>query len=156
MSLGIFIKLMSSITIKKLYSKWDQLKEEAKQDCPKLNFSAMQQNFNLSDKNIKWLNYQQDWEQALIGVEIKRKNVKRELTLYYRGYDPTDSFELRLETKDELALFIESDERYEDILEQATIVKGLIIYCEDVIDKLKSKSFEIKNYIEWMKYCSGS
>lgn len=100
---------------------------------------------------MKWLGYFQDWQRVFISLEIKRKQIKRELTEYYKVES-----NLRLDTKDEMSLFIETDDRYVHLLEQTQIVKSMLIFCETVMDKLRGKSFEVKNWIDWSKFQSGA
>ena len=138
-------------TITRLYDKWNDLKTQAKEDCKNLNISNLEQDFDLVGHSIKWLNFFQDWKRVLITLEIKRKKIKRELTEYYRL-----EYNMRLETKDELLLFIETDDKYISILEQTQIVNSILIFCESVLDKLKMKSYEIKNWIDYQKFINGN
>lgn len=141
----------NSNTTSRLYEKWTDLKEQSRTDCSAINISNLQQDFNLAGLNMKWLGYFQDWQRVFISLEIKRKQIKRELTEYYKVES-----NLRLDTKDEMSLFIETDDRYVHLLEQTQIVKSMLIFCETVMDKLRGKSFEVKNWIDWSKFQSGA
>lgn len=134
-----------------LYDKWSDLKEQAKQDCKEINKSKLQQDFNLAGLNIKWLNYQNDWKKIYLHLSSKLMVMKREKTRYYKI-----DYDMKFDTKDELELFINSDEEYISLREKVLIVEAIIDYCEKVLDKLKSKQFEIKNWIDWQKFISGN
>jgi hypothetical protein len=138
-------------TLSRLYNKWEDLKEQAKEDCTGIHRDKLEQDFNLAELNIKWLNYQQDWQRVLISLESKRKRVNRELIEYYKM-----EYKMKFDTKDELYLFIETDEKYMSHLEQVQVVKAIVTYCIEVIDKLKGKSWEIKNWIDWNKWMTGA
>lgn len=142
---------MKDSTLSRLYDKWEDLKSQAKSDCTGINRDRLEQDFNLADLNIKWLNYQQDWQRILFSLESKRKRVNRELIEYYKL-----EYNMKFDTKDELFLFIETDDKYVSLLEQVNVVKALVTYCVDVIDKLKGKSWEIKNWIDWSRWKTGA
>ena len=110
-------------TISRLYEKWENLKNQAKNDCSPIDKYKPDNNFNLSELYIKWLNYQQDWQRVFLSIESKRKQMYRELIHYYRM-----DYDMRLDTKDELNLFIETDDRYVLLLEQSKIIKMIILY----------------------------
>lgn len=138
-------------TLSRLYLKWEDLKVKAREDCKAINLSKLEQEFNLSGLSIKWLNYQQDWQRVLLSLEIKRKRVNRELIEYYKL-----EYNMKFDTKDELNLFIETDEKYVSILEQTQVVKAMVGFCIDVIDKLKAKSWEIKNWLDYQRWITGA
>lgn len=137
-------------TLSRLYGKWEDLKSQAKKDCCSIRKDQLEQDFDLAGLNIKWLNYQHDWQRVKITLESKRKKIRRELTEYYKMES-----NMRFDSKDELALFIETDEKYVSILEQTTVVKAMIEYCIDVIEKLRLKSWEIKNWLDYQRWVTG-
>lgn len=136
--------------IKEMHTKWDDLREKAKVDCSGINKDNMLNDFNLANMNIKWLNLLQDWAQYFIKLEGTRKSIKRELTEYYRLH-----YSLKMESKEQLELFIDTDPKYEFILLKTMVVKAIMKYCEDVLEKLKSKQWEMKNFVDYQKFIHG-
>lgn len=137
-------------TLSRLYSKWEDLKVQAKKDCISIRKDQLEQDFDLAGLSIKWLNYQHDWQRVRISLESKRKKIQRELIEYYKMES-----NMRFDTRDELTLFIETDEKYVSILEQTTVVKAMIEYCITVIDKLHAKGFEVKRWLDYQKWITG-
>jgi len=139
--------------IEEIKKHWETLKKEAKED---LDFSpeGMEFRFDLTQVTIKWLGYLQDWKKLYINYEKKRKNLQKELLLFYK-YRTKGGYEFNLETKDEVTLFIETDERYEVIYEKCQLVYAIMEYCTEVMDKSKNKVWEIKNWIEYQKLIHG-
>jgi len=138
------------MNIEQIYNKWDDLKKQAAEDCKAINKAKLDQEFNLSELQMKWLNYHADWQRVYFIIENKRRKLKRELYEYYKI-----DFNIKIDTKDDLTLFIESDEKFVEILNSSQIVKSIVTYCENVIDKLKTKAWEIKNWIDYQKWVSG-
>jgi hypothetical protein len=82
--------------------------------------------------------------------EEKRKKHYRTLYEFYQ----TD-YPLKLSTKDEYNLFIESDPAYVDHYAITQTVKEVIQYIDSIIDTLKNKQWEIKTYLEYQKFING-
>ena len=139
---------MSKIEL--LHEKWDELKKQAKADCSKIDISNLEQDFNLSSMHIKWLNYQQDWIRAMIKMESAARQIKREVTEFYK-YEYEGTFD----SKDQFQLFVETDKRYIELHERCQVIKAIANYCENVCDRLKSKGWEIKSWIDYQKFIHG-
>ena len=134
-----------------LYARWAELRAQAKQDCSAINQTDLRKkDFNLADHHIKWLNHMYDWKEKYIKLEKMRKELYRELFEFYR-----DEYPHRLDRKEDLQLFIESDERYSMLNEKVQIIKGIITYSEGVCDKLKQKQWEIKAFIDYVTFMEG-
>lgn len=141
--------MSKSLTI--LYERWADLREQAKEDCSAIDQTDLRnKDFNLADSNIKWLNHLYDWKEKWIKLEKLRKISYREMYEFYR-----DEYNHRLDRKEDMQLFIESDERYIELNEKVQIIKGIISYCEGVSDKLQQKQWEIKAYIDYLKFMEG-
>lgn len=133
-----------------LQLKHDELKKEATVDCQPIN----QKNLNLNDFNktaleVKWLNYRSDYVRMAQKHRAFLKAMYRELYEFY-----TFDYNLKL-SKEQIQTFIETDERYSQILDRALVLENIVDYCSDILDKLKNKGFEIKNYIDYNKWIKG-
>lgn len=135
--------------LSKIYVKYKELKTEATEDC-KFDKSDLTKSFGITQLLIKWINKKTQWTDVYRDLEAKRKKAYRKAYEFYK----TD-FPLSLTTKEEYSAFIDSDAEYSDFLNQCLVVKEIIQYIDFVIEALKSKSWEIKNYIEWLKFKNG-
>lgn len=133
----------------KIQEKLQELKKEAKEDC----FIDKTRLFDTFNTVIleKWIRKRVEWSKLSRAFEEKRKDKFRSLYQYYK----TD-FELKLSSKEEYQLFIESDSTYVLILSLCLSTKEVLKYIDDVIDAIKSRGWEIKNYMEYMKFISGN
>lgn len=135
--------------LEKIYLKFKMLKDEAKVDC-KFDKETMADAFNNAVTISKWIVYKTEWARVHRDYEEARKKIYRKLYEYYQT-----EYRLKLNTKDEYNLFIESDPQYTEELSKSLVTKEAIQFIDSVIDTLKTKGYEIKNYIEWEKFKNG-
>ena len=135
--------------LEKIYKKYGELKAEAKIDC-EIDRQNLDAGFNVTMNLIKWITKKTDWSKKLREFESKRKDAYRKSYTYYQT-----EFPLKLSTKDEYALFIESDMTYVEHYNNSLVVKEIVGYCDSVIDTLKNKQWEIKNVITWEMFKQG-
>ncbi|NCP97758.1 hypothetical protein GW796_05895 [archaeon] len=140
---------MKETMIEKLYKKFSELREEAVEDC-KFIRTELDNSFNNTNKIIKYINLKCEWNRVNRKFELERKQKYRKLYEFYQ----TD-YPLKINTKDEYQLFIESDSEYYDIQSKSQITKEIIIYIDSVLDALKGRGYEIKNCLEWEKFKNG-
>jgi len=133
----------------KIYKKFDALKKEADIDC-KFDKIKMTDAFNGSQDIMKWITKKSEWSRVFRDLEIKRKKAYRKAYEFYQT-----EFTLKLSTKEEYTLFIESDVNYVDHMQISAIVKEIILYIDSVLLALKTKGYEVKNYIDWRKFTNG-
>lgn len=137
-------------TLTRLYSKWEDLKGQAKQDCCSIRKDQLEQDFDLAGLSIRWLNHQHDYQRLFMSLEAKRRRTQRDLTEFYKMES-----NMRFDTKDEMLLFIETDERYISILEQSKVAECIVKYCISVLDKLHAKGFEVRRWIDYQQWIHG-
>lgn len=134
-----------------LYDRWAELRKESKLDCSSITQTDLRiKDFNLADVNGKWLNYLYEWKELFIRQEQARKKVYREMYEWYR-----DEYPHRLDKREDMQLFIESDERYLVLNEKVQIIQGIISFCEGVSKNLQQKQWEIKAFIDYVKFMEG-
>ena len=110
----------------------------------------MIKSFGTTQHLVKWINKKSEWSRVFRDLESKRKDAYRKAYEFYQ----TD-YPLKLSTKDEYTLFIESDINYVEHMNVSLVVKEILQYIDSVIETLKSKSWETKNYLEWIKFQNG-
>jgi hypothetical protein len=99
---------------------------------------------------MKWINKKMEWGQLQRFQEEIRKKKFRTLYEFYK----TES-NLKITTKDEMMLFIESDINYLEIFNICTEIKEVMKYLDETIDALKAKSFERKDWITYQMFING-
>jgi hypothetical protein len=135
--------------LEKIYTKFKDLKIEADKDC-KFNKADIDNSFTTTNSLIKYINKKTEWNSVYRKFESERKDNYRKLYEFYQ----TD-FPLKLNGKDEYQLFIESDPAYVDIFERCLVVKEILVFIDSTIETLKSRQWEIKEFINWAKFSNG-
>ena len=92
--------------------------------------------------------------------EIEMRRLIREKWLYYKGKAPSSvykelPFDLKLTTKEEINMFIESDEDICKLQYKIDYIEQLISFLEGVLRQIGNRNFQIKNAIEWEKFKNG-
>ena len=135
--------------LKQILDKLEILRAKSKEDCnfSKDNFIS---NFGNTDKIFYYMNEKLDWLKVKSFLEIKLNNKLKNLLDFYR----TES-KLKLNSVEQ-KVYIETDENYIQIKEQLNYVNEAIIFIDGVIDILKRKSFEMKQYLDYQKFINGA
>ena len=133
----------------KIYTKYKELKERADIDC-KFDRSQIENSFDTTTKKIWWINQKTEWQKVFREFERQRKDQYRTTyEFYYRD------FPIKLNSKEEYQLYIESDPAYINIYTICQVVKEIISYIDSVLDTLKDRAWEIRNAIEYQKFING-
>lgn len=142
-------KLNNEEVLEKLISKTKNLKEKAEEDC-RFDKSNLDSAFDNTNKLIYWINIKSEWTKVQREFERQRKDQYRKTYEFYQ----TD-FPLKLSTKEEMTLFIESDTSYQPIFIICSVVRDTLAYIDSVIDILKSRAWEIKTALDYEKFKNG-
>jgi len=135
-----------------------RLRTEAAEDCKPINQADLNLNdFNKSALEIKWLNYRADYKADYQKQISFQKKMYRELFEFY-----TFDYNLKL-NREQINTFIETDDRFGHIMDRALVLENIVDYCidfivdycSDLLERLKNKGFEVKNYIEYNKWMAG-
>jgi len=140
---------MTETMLDKIYKKYKEVKEEAIIDCT-LDRTNLDTGFNVTMNLAKWITKKTEWNRKLIEFEDKRKKAYRKSYEYYQTEYP-----LKLTTKDDYTLFIETDMEYVEHMNNAKVIKEIIQYIDSIIDTLKNKQWEVKNIITWEMFKNG-
>jgi hypothetical protein len=133
----------------KIKEKFKSLKQEAENDCS-FDKKQMDKHFNNTYTTMKWINKKQEWNDVYRIYEQKRKEKFRALWEYY-----STEADLKISTKEEKFLFIESDIQYYEYQMLTDSVKEILKYIDSVIECLKNKNYEIQRYIQWHMFMNG-
>ena len=92
--------------------------------------------------------------------EIEMKRLVKEKWLYYKGKAPTKvykelPFDLKLTTKEEISMFIEADEDVQKLQYKIEYIDQVVYYLDSIMRQINSRTYHIKNAIEWKRFQSG-
>ena len=92
--------------------------------------------------------------------EIEMRRLIREKWLYYKGKAPSKvykemPFDFKLTTKEEVNMFIESDDDICKLQYKIDYIEQIINFLEGVLRQIGNRNFQIKNAIEWEKFKNG-
>jgi hypothetical protein len=133
----------------KIYTKYKELKEIAIEDC-KFDKSKMDDNFTTTNSKIWWINKKSEWSRVYRELERQRKDqYKTTYEFYYKD------FPIKLNSKEEYTLYIESDPSYLNIFTICLVVKEVLQYIDSILDILKDRQWEIKNYLTYLQFSNG-
>ncbi len=135
--------------LEKIYIKFKELKEKADIDC-KFDKSQLEDSYDTTTKKIWWINQKTEWQKVYREFERQRKDQYRTTyEFYYKD------FPMKLNSKEEYQLWIESDTNYTGIYMVCQVVKEILGYIDSILDILKDRQWEIKNYFDYVKFSNG-
>ena len=92
--------------------------------------------------------------------ELEMKRLVKEKWLYYKGKAPSSvynemPFDLTLTTKEEIAMFIDADEEINKLQYKIDYIDQVLFFLDGVLRMINSRTYHIKNAIEWKRFQSG-
>ena len=92
--------------------------------------------------------------------EIEMKRLIKEKWLYYKGKASSKvykelPFDLKLTTKEEISMFIEADEDVQKLQYKIEYIDQVVYYLDSIMRQINSRTYHIKNAIEWKRFQSG-
>lgn len=92
--------------------------------------------------------------------EIEMKRLIKDKWLYYKGKAPATiykemPFDLKLTTKEEISMFIEADEEVGKLQFKINYIDQVLFFLDGVLRMINSRTYHIKNAIEWKRFQSG-
>jgi hypothetical protein len=91
---------------------------------------------------------------------IEMKRLIRDKWLYYKGKAPATiykemPFDLKLTTKEEISMFIDADEEVGKLQFKIDYIEQVLFFLDGVLRMINSRTYHIKNAIEWKRFQSG-
>lgn len=92
--------------------------------------------------------------------ENEMKSLIKEKWLYYKGKAPATvykelPFDLKLTTKEEIAMFIDADDDIKKLQFKIDYIEQVLFFLDGVLRMINSRTYHIKNAIEWKRFQSG-
>lgn len=134
----------------KILERFKALRKEAEEDV-KFDKAHLDQQFNTTQKVAKWIDKRQQWTQLHRSFEFKRLESWKKAYEYYR----TD-YPVKLDNKEEYKNMIATDPAYSEIADLAHLTDDILDFIDATILNLKSRAFEMQNFIQWIKFSHGA
>jgi hypothetical protein len=135
--------------LNKIREKKKALMVEFVDDCV-FDKSKMEAQFTNTLTIAKWINKKLEWGNLFrIQEEIRKKKWRK----LYEFYKVESNF--KINTKEELAQFIESDVNYTEIHLICQELEEVIKYILSAIDNLKAKNFEVQTFVKYLMFING-
>ena len=92
--------------------------------------------------------------------ELELSQIIRDKWLYYKGKAPAKiykemPFDLKLTTKEEITMFIEADEDMQKLQYKVDYIDQVLFFLDGVLRMINSRTYHIKNAIEWKRFQNG-
>jgi len=132
-----------------LIARYKKLRDQGAEDI-KFNRGDLNAAFDSTEKSMKWLGIRSQWLQLHRSFEFNRMQAWKKAYEYYK----TD-YPFTLNSKDEYKNLISIDPAYSEVADLATLTSDIVDYIDATIDQLKTRHFEIKTYLEYLKFTNG-
>ncbi len=140
--------------------KLEELQNEARTDLAITNHERLdQESFKNQKIKSKWLDHRTKYEQLLMMRKADHQRMYREKWEYYGGKAEAKvyaakPFDIRV-LKNDLMMYIQSDDEILEIQTKISYYEMLIKYCEGVIKSIDNRGWDIRNATEWKKFEAG-
>ncbi len=110
--------------------------------------------------HMKYMEFHNTYSLMKKERELEMKRLLKEKWLYYKGKAPASvykelPFDLKLTAKDELVMFIEADQDIQKIQFKIDYIEQVLFFLDGVLRMINSRTYHIKNAIEWKRFQSG-
>ena len=138
----------------------DFVKEQWKQDSVMDEDLLDHESIKIPQLHSKYLNFLSDVRLFKIKREQEYKKLLRDKFEYYTGKADAEvyrekPFDLKI-LKQDVQLYIESDEEIQSVLTKLNYYKEMIFLLESILSNISTRGFQIKNSIDWQKFMQGS
>ena len=110
--------------------------------------------------HMKYMEFHNTYSLMKKDRELEMKRLLKEKWLYYKGKAPSSvykemPFDLKLTTKEEITMFIEADEEVGKLQYKIDYIDQVLFFLDGVLRMINSRTYHIKNAIEWKRFQSG-
>ena len=141
----------------------NELQEEWKSDCKIDELNLGSESAKTPELHAKYLNYITTFKLQLRKYEAQMLSLRRIKGRYFRGELSKEELEgLGWEQylgnqplKQEMQEVLDSDPDVMKIMDKVEYIRACLYQCEYVMKSLNSRTWDIKNTIEWTKFSNG-
>ena len=110
--------------------------------------------------HMKYMEFHNTFSLMKKEKELDMKRLIKEKWLYYKGKAPSSvykemPFDFKLTTKEEINMFIESDDDIMKLQYRIDYIEQILLYLDSVLRMINNRNFQIKNAIDWEKFKNG-
>tara|TARA_B100001564_G_scaffold310509_1_gene282242 strand:+ start:365 stop:793 length:429 start_codon:yes stop_codon:yes gene_type:complete len=110
--------------------------------------------------HMKYMEFHNTFSLMKKEKELDMKRLIKEKWLYYKGKAPSSvykemPFDFKLTTKEEINMFIESDDDIMKLQYRIDYLEQTLLYLDSVLRMINNRNFQIKNAIDWEKFKNG-
>lgn len=110
--------------------------------------------------HMKYMEFHNTYSLMKKDRELELKRLLKEKWLYYKGKAPAAMykempFDLKLTAKDEVSMFIEADLDVQKVQYKLDYIEQVLFFLDGVLRMINSRTYHIKNAIEWKRFQSG-
>ena len=110
--------------------------------------------------HMKYMEFHNTFSLMKKEKELDMKRLIKEKWLYYKGKEPSSvykemPFDFKLTTKEEINMFIESDDDIIKLQYRIDYIEQILLYLDSVLRMINNRNFQIKNAIDWEKFKNG-
>ena len=110
--------------------------------------------------HMKYMEFHNTFSLMKKEKELDMKRLIKEKWLYYKGKAPSSvykemPFDFNLTTKEEINMFIESDDDIMKLQYRIDYIEQTLLYLDSVLRMINNRNFQIKNAIDWEKFKNG-
>ena len=110
--------------------------------------------------HMKYMEFYNTYSLMKKDRELEIKRLLKEKWLYYKGKAPSSvykemPFDLKLTTKEEITMFIEADTDIQKCQYKIEYIDQVLFFLDGVLRMINSRTYHIKNAIEWKRFQNG-
>ena len=110
--------------------------------------------------HMKYMEFHNTFSLMKKEKELDMKRLIKEKWLYYKGKAPSSvykemPFDFKLTTKEEINMFIESDDDIMKLQYRIDYIEQTLLYLDSVLRMINNRNYQIKNAIDWEKFKNG-
>ena len=147
----------------KVKTKLDIILEEWKEDCKLSETNLSGSSMETPKLHCKYLSHLVEVKHKLSQIQFELSKMKKLKLRYYKGelskeeleLNGWDQYQLNKPLKSEQDDLLNGDEDMIKIKIKEEHLESMKYTLESILGQLKSRDFQIKNSIEWLKYTSG-
>ena len=141
----------------------NELQDQWKSDCKIDELNLGSESTKTPELHAKYLNYLTTFKLQLRKYESQMYSLRRVKWRYFRGELSQQELEnLGWEQylgpqplKNEMQEYLDSDADIIKIVDKIEYIKACLYQCEFVMKSLNSRTWDIKNAVEWTKFTNG-
>ena len=138
---------------------FDELQEIAQKDMKLDKDNLDIESLKIPELQHKYLKHFSNYNLLSKKAETDYKIMYRKKWEYYSGKSDAevyekDPFNLKI-LKQDLSIYLDSDEELSEAKNKLEYYKNIITYLEGILKSLNNRGFQIKNAIDFKKFCEG-